>query len=249
MVAPLAVNYMAGLERQLRGSLVAGANYSGSKSYNGLTGANVNYFPGGGASFSLVTTNPNGNYVNESIGTLNQYFGPITYVNNANRATYNAMILFLRGRAGHRGSFQGSYTLSHARDFPEAITRFDQDAGVNIPQIGSYFNYYGDANYDVRQRFSFSGSYTLPGAGSGIAKVLTSGWEASSIIAVQTGYTILGGRQPSIECHVQQRWDIDRDESRSVPDGCADESDRAAPDSHGCFSDYNQPKRLCFGAQ
>lgn len=201
MVAPLAVNYVAGVERQLRGSLVAGANYSGSKSYNGLTGYNVNYFPGG-ATFSLVTSNPNGNYVTEGIGTLNQYFGPITYVNNANRATYNAMILFLRGRAGHRGSFQGSYTFSHARDFPEANTRFDQDAGVNVPQPSSYFNYYGDANYDVRQRFSFSGSYTLPGVGSGVAKVLTSGWEASSIIAVQTGtpFWVTDNRPLSIMC-------------------------------------------------
>jgi hypothetical protein len=200
MVAPLAVNYVAGVERQLRGSLVAGANYSGSKSYNGLTGYNVNYFPGG-ATFSLVP-NPNGNYVTESIGTLNQYFGPITYVNNANRATYNAMILFLRGRAGQRGSFQGSYTLSHARDFPEANTRFDQDDGFNIPQPSSYFSYYGDANYDVRQRFSFSGAYTLPGAGSGVAKVLTSGWEASSIIAVQTGtpFWVIDNRPLSIMC-------------------------------------------------
>lgn len=181
LVAPIAVNYMIGVERQLRGSLVAGAHYSGSKSYDGLTGSNVNYYPGG-ATFSGV-----GGSIVESIGTLNQYFGPITYVTNANQATYNAMILFLRGRAGHRGSFQGSYTLSHAKDYPEANTRFDQDGGINIPQPSSYFGYYGDANYDVRQRFSFSGSYTLPSVGSGIAKVLTGGWEASTIIAIQTG--------------------------------------------------------------
>lgn len=196
LVAPLAVNYMIGVERQLRGSLVAGANYSGSKSYDGLTGSNVNYYPGG-ATFSEV-----GGSVVEGIGTLNPYFGPITYVTNANQATYNAMILFLRGRAGHRGSFQGSYTLSHAKDYPEANTRFDQDGGINIPQPSSYFSYYGDANYDVRQRFSFSGSYTLPGAGSGIAKVLTGGWEASTIIAIQTGtpFWVIDNRPLQIMC-------------------------------------------------
>src|ERR1700732_874514 len=37
----------------------------------------------------------------------------------------------------------------------------------------AYFNYYGDANYDVRQRFSFSGLYTIPGLKSGFDKVLT----------------------------------------------------------------------------
>jgi hypothetical protein len=197
LVAPLAVNYVIGVEHQLVGRLVAGANYSGSKSYDGLNGSNVNYFPGG-ATFSNSPTNG----VTESIGTLNPNFGSITYVNNANQATYNSMILFLRGKAGRRGAFQGSYTLSHARDYPEANTRFDQDDGFNIPQPSSYFSYYGDANYDVRQRFSFSGSYTLPGAGGGIARVLTSGWEASSIIAIQTGtpFWVVDNRPLSIMC-------------------------------------------------
>ena len=198
LVAPLAVNYVIGMEHQLAGNLVAGANYTGSRSYNGLTGSNVNYFPGG-ATFAGT-----GGSVVETIGTLNPNFGPITYVTNANRATYNAMILFLRGKAGRRGSFQGSYTLSHAQDFPEANTRFDQDANINIPQPSSYFNYFGDANYDVRQRFSFSGSYTLPGVGSGVAKVLTSGWEASTIIAVQTGtpFWVVDNRSFDPMCNV-----------------------------------------------
>ena len=54
------------------------------------------------------------------------------------------MILTLRGRAGHRGNFQASYTLSHAKDYPEANTRFDQDnqdGGANIPDQNAYFNY------------------------------------------------------------------------------------------------------------
>lgn len=198
MVAPLAVNYVIGVEHQLVGSLVAGANYSGSKSYNGLTGFNANYFPGG-ATFSIPTATST---VTESIGTLNPNFGAITYVNNANQATYNAMILFLRGKAGSRGAFQGSYTLSHAKDYPEANTRFDQDANINIPQPSSYFSYYGDANYDVRHRFSFSGSYTLPGFSSGVAKLLTGGWEASSIVAYQTGtpFWVIDNRPLQLMC-------------------------------------------------
>lgn len=203
MVAPLAVNYVIGAEHQLRGTLVAGANYTGSKSYNGLTGSNVNYFTGG-ATFSTVTSSL-GSSVAESIGTLNPNFGAITYVNNANQATYNAMILYLRGRAGSHGSFQGSYTLSHAKDYPEANTRFDQDTTpfhMDIPDPNAYFSYYGDANYDVRQRFSFSGAYTLPGLGSGVAKMLTGGWEASSIVAIQTGtpFWVIDNRSASVMC-------------------------------------------------
>ncbi len=72
-------------------------------------------------------------------------------------------------------------------DFPEANTRFDQDAGLNIPEPSAYFTYWGDANWDVRNRFSLSETYTLPGFSNGIAKVLTSGWSLNSIIVAQSG--------------------------------------------------------------
>ena len=205
MKAPLAVNYVIGFERQLPGSLVAGASYSGSRSYNGLTGADVNRVPGD-VSFSGAAGNCAGCGVVETFTRPNPNFGAITYVNNANQATYNAMILQIRGRAGHRGNFQASYTLSHAKDYPEANTRFDQDGqdgGANIPDQNAYFNYYGDANYDVRQRFSFSGVYTIPGLKSGVGRILTGGWEVSSIIAVQTGtpFWVIDNRPPDVMCN------------------------------------------------
>ncbi len=181
LVAPLAVNYVIGVEHQLMGNLVAGANYSGSKSYNGLNGANVNYFPGG-ATFSTAS----GSAV-ESIGTLSPNFGSIIYVNNANQATYNSMILFLRGKAGHRGAFQGSYTLSHAKDYPEANTRFDQDDGVQHPATQFLLQLLRRCQLRCASAFLVLGIVYVTRGGGGIARVLTSGWEASSIIAIQTG--------------------------------------------------------------
>jgi hypothetical protein len=111
----------------------------------------------------------------------------LTTFTNSNAATYNSVILTLRGRAGDRGNFQASYILSHSKDYPEAGTRFDQDAGQNIPDPTAYFNYYGDANWDVRNRFSLSGTYTIPGLHAGIGRTLTSGWELTSIAAIQSG--------------------------------------------------------------
>jgi hypothetical protein len=170
LTAPLAVNYVIGVEHQLPWKLVAGANYSGSRSYNGLTGTDENRCDG-----CTAAARPNAS------------FGGIDYVDNANRGTYNAMILTLRGRPSSSFNFQGSYTLSHAQDLPEAGTRFDQDGGLNIPDPTAYSTYFADANWDVRQRFSLSEVYTLPGLKSGFGKVLTSGWEVSSITAVQSG--------------------------------------------------------------
>jgi hypothetical protein len=177
LTAPLAVNYLIGVERQLPWNLIAGANYSGSHSYNGLSGTDVNRFPGG------AVLGGGG----ETINRLNPNFGTITYVKNPNEASYNAMILSIRGQKGPRANFQGSYTLSRAQSYPEAGTRFDQDIGLNIPDQNAYFTYWADANWDVRQRFSFSGLYEIPGLKSGVGRVLTSGWELSSIIALQSG--------------------------------------------------------------
>ena len=200
MRAPLAVNYVIGVEHQLPANMVATINYSGSRSYNALTGADVNRVPGD------VSFSGSAGSVVESFNRPNPNFGAVTFVNNANSATYNAMILSIRGKAGHRGNFQASYTFSHAKDYPEANTRFDQDGqngGANIPDQNAYFNYYGDANYDVRHRISFSGVYTLPGLKTGIGKILTDGWEASSIIAYQTGtpFWAIDNRQPDVMCN------------------------------------------------
>ena len=148
---------------------MAGANYSGSKSYNQLSGTNVNRCDGCGST------------------PLNTSFGGIDLVRNLNYSTYNAMIFSLRGRLSDSLSFQSSYTLSHAKSNIESGTRFDQDAGQNIPDLSLYSSYYADANYDVRNRFSLSGMYTLPGLKSGVGKVITSGWEVTSIAVAQSG--------------------------------------------------------------
>ncbi|MGB6266131.1 MAG: TonB-dependent receptor [Candidatus Acidiferrales bacterium] len=178
ITAPLAVNYVIGVERELPWKLVAGANYSGSRSYDGLTGSDQNRCAG-----CAVQSGANGITINRP----NTSFGPMTYVTDSNRSTYNALILTLRGNPDRRFNFQASYTLSHAMDFPEANTRFDQDANLNIPDQNAYFSYWGDSNWDVRQRFAFSEVYTLPGMASGIGSVLTKGWSISGLGVIQSG--------------------------------------------------------------
>jgi len=172
LIPPLSVNYVAGVEHQLPGQFVASASYSGSRSYDGLTGTNWNRCTGCGAAQANLP---------------NPFFGGMNYVTSSNAGTYNAMILAIRRNAGARGSFQASYTLSHAMDYPEAGTRFDQDIGFGIPDPAAYFSYWSDANWDVRQRFSFSGLYNIPGMKSGFGKAVTDGWEISTLAAIQTG--------------------------------------------------------------
>jgi hypothetical protein len=101
-------------------------------------------------------------------------------------------------------SFSGKSNKNAA--LAEANTRFDQDGqdgGANIPDPSAYFSYYGDANYDVRHRFSFSGLYSIPGVKSGIGRVLTDGWEVSAIVAVQTGtpFWVIDNRPADVMCN------------------------------------------------
>ena len=170
LTPPLSVNYVAGVEHQLPWQFVMSASYSGSRSYDGLTGSDWNRCVGC-----------------TSANRPNPYFGGMTYVTSSNASTYNAMILAVRRNAGAHGNFQASYTLSRAQDYPEAGTRFDQDGGLGIPDPSAYFSYWGDANWDARQRLSFSGLYNIPGMKEGIGRVLTNGWELSSLAAIQSG--------------------------------------------------------------
>ena len=175
MTAPVAVNYVIGVEHQLPWQLVAGGSYSGSKSYNGLAGTDYNRF-----NSDLVQNN--GKFVRP-----NPNFGTINYVSNIMNGSYNAMILTLRRTLGQRATFQTSYTLSKAMSDINAGTRFDHDGGFNVPDPALYHSYYSAANWDVRNRFSFSAVYNVPGLKSGIGRVLTQGWEITTITAIQSG--------------------------------------------------------------
>jgi hypothetical protein len=175
LTAPLAVNYVVGVERQLPWKFVAGGSYSGSKSYNGLAGINWNRTDG-----DLITNNGQLVLPNSNFGTMN-------YVSNILNGSYNSMILTLRRTVGNVATFQTSYTLAKAMSDINANTRFDHDGGFNVPDPALYSSYYAPANWDVRNRFSFSGVYTVPGMKSGIGREITSGWEVSLISAIQSG--------------------------------------------------------------
>ena len=175
MSPPLAVNWVVGVEHQLPYKFVVGASYSGSKSYNGLAGMDYNRVNG-----DLIQNNGQLVRPNPSFGTIN-------IVSNLMNGSYNAMILTLRHNVGQSLSFQTSYMLSHAMSDINSNTRFDHDGGFNVPDPTQYHSYYADANWDVRNRFSFGGVYTVPGLKNGIGKTLTSGWEVSLISAIQSG--------------------------------------------------------------
>ncbi len=174
-------NYNIGVETRLPGDMVFGAMYSGSKTTGGLVGSDFNRFAG--------------DLLDGSFDRLNPSFGRIYYERNANAVDYNAMIISFRGRLGANGSFQSSYTLSETEDLGQAGSRVNRDPGNATPSQHNLERFRAPADWDFRNRFSFSGLYqfaTPEGLGP-FGKHVLGGWEFGSIAILQSGppYNVL----------------------------------------------------------
>jgi hypothetical protein len=120
-----------------------------------------------------------GDWLDGSLDRLNPSFASMTYNYGWNTLNYNALILTARRRAGAKGMFQASYTFSHTTDY-----------GTNFPDQHKVPSYKADSDWDVRNRISFSGIYSLPSlsqAPLAVRKVI-GGWELASTLILQSGY-------------------------------------------------------------
>lgn len=177
LVAPMTFNYSATLEHKLFGNVVGSVGYSGSKSYNLISG------------YGQITATSYGIDINRYAGDLIQHnstsptrlntsFGAINYATNAAKAKYDALIVDVRGRFSRRGYFDASYTRSRSLDNTEVYPTFQ-----NLSQ------YYAVSPWDAPNRFSLSWNYDLPGMNLGnplLARVL-GGWSLSGTTILQSG--------------------------------------------------------------
>lgn len=173
--AARAVNYTFGVERAISGSTVAGASYSGSRSWGGYVGSDFNRFAG--------------DLFDGKLDRLNSSFGAMQWLFNGNDSSYNAMILTLRRRLSSGLQFQGSYTLSHVTDFGQAGSRSTRDNAFAFPSQHNLSRYKADSDWDARHRVSLSSVFFIPEpatSSAGLKRVL-GGWELSTITILQSG--------------------------------------------------------------
>jgi hypothetical protein len=169
---PYIYQYNLSVERQVANGLMAEVGYVGSSSHNLLTWLDTNPF---------------------IVGTTNRILGPnfgyLTTFAGLNNANYNGLLASLTKRetdVRYLGQvfFTLSYTWSH---------NLDNGSGFNSrnTQIASYNHHvlYGNSDFDIRQRLTFSGGWELPfaRAWSGGPKRLTTGWSLFSIVFAQSG--------------------------------------------------------------
>ncbi len=108
------------------------------------------------------------------------YLAFIYQITNQDYSNYNSLQATLTKRATHGLSFTGGYTYAHALDIASSNFGGGIPQNSNEPQLD-----YGNSNFDIRQRFTFTTTYSLPSR-DGFGQMLK-GWQINSIVSAQTG--------------------------------------------------------------
>lgn len=138
------------------------------------------------------------NYNQKRIGAAVPYvpypnWGPILTSERNSNSAYNALQARLERQFKSGWSLLANYTYSKSIDLDSAGSGTDenQDASKIAADRGL-------SDFDVRHRFSASGTYELPfGPGKllldkthGVTRVLVAGWQASAIASMQSGFPL-----------------------------------------------------------
>ncbi|HTC65468.1 MAG TPA: TonB-dependent receptor [Candidatus Saccharimonadales bacterium] len=107
------------------------------------------------------------------------YLAFIYQISNQDYSNYDSLQATLTKRTSHGLSFTGGYTYAHALDIASANFGGGIPQNSNAPQLE-----YGDSNFDIRHRFTFTTTYAIPGR-KGFGQALE-GWQINSILSVQT---------------------------------------------------------------
>jgi outer membrane receptor protein involved in Fe transport len=181
---PYIYQYNLSIQRQIGNGLMAEIGYAGSSSHKLLTWVDQNPF--------ILGTNTR--ILNQELLASNPSADPNTYgfaptFDGLNHANYNGLLSSLTKRAEdvrYLGNvfFTASYTWSH---------NLDNGTGFNsrVASIPFYNHnqFYGNSDFDLRQRLAFSGGWDLPFAKTWARgpKRLTSGWSLFPIYYIQSG--------------------------------------------------------------
>ncbi|MGH9371580.1 MAG: TonB-dependent receptor, partial [Vicinamibacterales bacterium] len=167
--------YTVGVEHELPLGIVAGATYSGSRTWDAVVGTDFNRFPGDLLDGRLDRLNPN--------------FGSMFYEFNGNEVWYNALILNARRTLTGSTSFQASYTLSKVEDYGQAGSRVNRDGPFQLVSQNEFRQYKAVADHDRRHRFSFAGTFHLPSPSipNRFVHALLDGWMVAAIGIFESG--------------------------------------------------------------
>jgi hypothetical protein len=159
------------VEQGLPSNIVISETYSGSYSYNQFIQSNAFNNPPG----SALTAGSAG-YVASPWSQV----GTISLIRNALNANYSALIVTAQQRKANF-NWQASYLWSHTLGNPGIGSTQDNPSPFNATAA------YGTLPTDVRNRFTLSGFYEVPGTKEGYLRAITHGWTLGTVAIAQGG--------------------------------------------------------------
>ena len=110
------------------------------------------------------------------------YLGYVDFFSNINKSNYNGLQVSLTQRTSHGLSFTAGYTYAHALD----DNGDNEGNGLHTPiDSANPGSLYGNSDFDIRHRFTFSTDYAIPGK-KGYGQALE-GWAINAIVTIETG--------------------------------------------------------------
>jgi hypothetical protein len=167
--SPYVENWTLGIQHSFSGKLALDATYVGNHAVKLPGVVDLNQAP----------PTPGANGTLPFAGTF-PYLGQINYLSNFYGSTYHGLQTTLTARNYHGLDFVAGYTYSHAMDDLSSnwVAFLPQDSARPFLEHAS-----GDE--DIRHRFTFSVTYTLPEMKT--KSQLLEGWQVNTIISLQSG--------------------------------------------------------------
>ena len=134
--------------------------------------------------FSACGSNGGAEQASQPYATKFPYLSNIFQMGNVYRSNYNGLQATLNSRNYHGLSMVAGYTFSHSLDDVGANWDFGYGAGLPVDSY-NLGREYGGSDFDIRQRFTLSLTYAIPGR-SGFGQMME-GWELNSIVTLESG--------------------------------------------------------------
>jgi hypothetical protein len=193
---PYVVNYNLSVQHQLGSNFSVEVAYVGNHGYRLLNFADINQAPLG-AAYCLNSpltaaqladacgTGPNAGVTSQAVQEARPYFtkfpylGFINFITNKSYSNYNSAQVTLTKRMSQGLSFTAGYTYAHGLD-SGSLNRF----GLNPEDSTNLAGEYGNSDFDIRHRLTFTVTYNIPGK-KGYGQMLE-GWQVNSIVNYAT---------------------------------------------------------------
>jgi hypothetical protein len=178
---PLVHNWALGLQQKI-GGFVVEADYFGTASRNLFLQTDVNRYAG-----DMIVNSGTQERLNSSFDSVT--YGRSIGISNSNLAAFGISKHFSHGWSAH-----AMYTWGKSLDLTSSNDN-GVGGGQSVFDAQTLAGQYARSDYDSRHRISADAVWKVPGFRTGIAKLITDGWQFSPIVILQSGqpFTVYTG--------------------------------------------------------